>query len=374
MPQLPSKSVRLSLIIAGGTAVMVLLAFGLYLRAAARTNHVSLAQAPKAVTVQRAQAAQYRPQRTYVGTLNPWVMANVGPQYVAAYAGLVLVRPGDRVKRGQVLGTLDCRNSSAESQAIASRAKAIEDRQVALAHELDRMKELLSGGFTSTNEVEQLSARTSADKAEMDSLKASLAVKTLAVDDCVLRAPFDGEVNERLMDPGAYVRPGNTVVTVIDRSTVRITADAPESDFAIVAPGTMMDIDVPATGQKLHAPVSRRAPSADRRTRTVDFEIDVPNADRKLPAGTTGIVTVQVGQPHPAADVPSRAATIRGEKASLFVVTDGTARRVVAPVLGEIEGQLYLDPGRLPPGSAVVTEGRALLDDGDRVSAQEAQP
>lgn len=360
--------------IAGGSVLILLLAFGLYLRAAARTNHVALAQAPRPVSVWKARATQFRPRRTYIGSINAWVSANVGPQYVSAYVGSVLVRPGDPVKRGQMLGTLDCRNSSAESQAIASRGKAVEEKQTATAHELQRMRELLNGGFTSTNEVEQLAARTQAEKSEMDSLRSSLASKTLAVSDCILRAPFDGEVNERLIDPGAFVRPGTTVVTVIDRDTVRITADAPESDFAIVAPGSMMTINASATGQKLHAPVSRRAPAADSNTRTVEFEIDVPNPDHTLPAGTTATLTVEVGKEEPASEVPSPSATLRGDKASVFVVKDDVARRVVAKILGEVEGRLYLDPGQLPPGSAVVVEGRALLDEGDRVLSREEGP
>jgi len=38
------------------------------------------------------------------------------------------------------------------------------------------------------------------------------------VSDCVLRAPFDGEIATRLVDPGAFVRPGTSIVSVIDRA------------------------------------------------------------------------------------------------------------------------------------------------------------
>jgi len=157
---------------------------------------------------------------------------------------------------------------------------------------------------------------------------------------------------------------------VIDRSKVRISADAPESDFVIVSPDTMVKIEIDASGAKTQATISRRAPAADEVTRTVHFEVDVPNADRALPVGTTARLTIEVGAPQPATSIPLRAATLRGDKASLFVVENEVAKRLTIPVLGEQSGLLYLDP-KLAAGAAVVVEGRALLDDKDRVAAKE---
>ena len=355
--------------IAIGIAALLALMLAMYFRAAAHTNHVALAHAPKPVSIERAKKGSFRPSRAYVGTLQPWALAKVGPQYISAYVGAVLVRPGAVVKRGEVLATLDCRNSSAASKEIAARAKALEERRNAVAHETDRMKQLIDGGFASENEVEQLSAKTSAQTAEVESLKASLLSKSLEVDDCILRAPFYGEVAERLTDPGAYVRPGNPVVVVIDRSTVRVTAEAPESDFAIVAPDTPVKLEA-STGAKVAARISRRAPAADDATRTVHFEVDVPNGDRTLPVGTTATISIDVGAPQPAVLVPLRSATVRGEQATIFVVVESIAKRTVLPVLGEVGGTLYLDP-KLGENTPVVVEGRALLDDGDRVIAKE---
>ena len=53
------------------------------------------------------------------------------------------------------------------------------------------------------------------------------------------------------------------------------------------------------------------------------------------------------------------------------MVEGDVAKRVTIPVLGEQAGMLYLD-SKLKVGSAVVVEGRALLDDKDRVAAKES--
>jgi RND family efflux transporter MFP subunit len=350
--------------------ILALAVVALYTRAVSLTNHEALTGAPKPVSVVKAQAAKYRPVRSYVGTTHAWNQASLGPQYVSAYVGAVLVRPGAAVKKGEVLATLDCRNASAASKEIAARAKALEERRVAATHETERVAEMKKGGYASENEAEQLSAKASSEAAEVESLKATLVSRSLEVNDCILRAPFDSEVADRFVDPGAYVRPGASVVSLVDRNIVRITADAPEADFAVVAPGTQVAIEVEATGAKLAAKVSRRSPVADETTRTVHFEIDVPNAGHVLPVGATAQLVIEVGDEQTATLIPLRSATVRARSATVYAVTGETAKRVVVPILGERGGSLFLDP-KLAAGTPVVIEGRALLEDGDRVAAKE---
>jgi len=367
-----TQSRLLPLGIAGG--VLLLLAGGAALlrRAEAGTNHVALSRDAKPVTVIATSETTFRASRTYVGTLEPWVRAAVGPQLVSAYVDTVLVRPGAVVKKGDVLATLDCRNASAMSQAVAMQARALEAQQKAVAHEAARVQGLLDGGFVSPNEAEQKTAQSAAQQAQLLATRAKLLGSTLEVNDCILRAPFDGEIATRSIDPGAFVRPGAAIVSVVDRSVVRISGDAPEVDFDVVAPATEVDIRVLSTGKELVGRVARRAPAADDATRTVHFEIDVPNPDRSIPVGTTGELRIDVGDPAPAVDVPLLAASVRGSKASVFVVENGVAHTRVVPVLGERGGRVYLEP-TLKPGSFVVTEGRALLSDGDKVSAEVEQ-
>jgi RND family efflux transporter MFP subunit len=339
-------------------------------RAEASTNKVALSDSPKPVSVIEAVAATYRPSRTYVGTLDPWVEAKIGPQLVSAYVDTVLVRPGAVVKKGDVLATLDCRNAGATSQAVAMQARALEAQQEAVAHEAARVKGLLDGGFVSPNEVEQKTAESAAQQAQLLATKAKLLGASLEVNDCVLRAPFDAEVATRSIDPGAFVRPGVSIVGLVDRTTVRVVADAPEVDFGVVAPGAPVDVHVISTNRDLVATIARRAPAADEATRTVHFEMDVADPKRELPVGTTAELRIEVGEPTPAAQIPLYCATVRGDKASVFVVENGVARKRTFAVKGELLGKLFLDT-ELKPGSPVVSEGRALLSDKDRVTTAE---
>jgi RND family efflux transporter MFP subunit len=353
--------------IAVGVAGLLAVGGLLIHRAESKVNAVALSAAAKPVSVVAAQATTFRESRVYVGALRPWIEADIGPQFISAYVDTVLVRPGATPKRNEVLATLDCRNASAASQAALAEARAIDTRQQAVAHESARVNSLLDGGFVSPNEAEQKEAQSAVEGAQLASQRAKLASRALEVGDCVLRAPFDGEVATRTIDPGAFVRPGTAIVSIIDRSTVRMVFDVPESDFDVVVPGAAIGVHVVATDKTLGATISRRSPSADPDTRTVHCEADMPNASRDIPVNTTGEVRIDVGKPSPATAVPLASAAITGVKAAVFVVEGDVAHKRTFKILGERGGTVYLDGG-LRPGTQVVTEGRAVLADGDAVA------
>jgi RND family efflux transporter MFP subunit len=364
------RSLLVPLVVGVGVAIVLAIGGGLVWHAQSQINQVALASAPKPVTVIAARETTFRQARTYVGTLRPWVEANVGPQFISAYVDTVLVRPGAVVRRNDVLATLDCRNASASSQVVAAEARAIDARQQAFAHESARVQSLLDGGFVSPNEAEQKAAQSAAEQAQLASERAKLASTSLEVSDCILRAPFDGEVATRTIDPGAFVRPGTPIVSVVDRSTVRMTFDVPESDFDVAPPSTPVSIRVVATDTAIVGSVARRSPSADPETRTVHIEVDLVDPQRAIPVNTTGEARIEVGQPLAATAVPLVAASVTGTKATLFRVEGDVARRLTFPIQGELGSDLFLDTA-LRPGALIVTEGRATLADGDRIAPKE---
>jgi multidrug efflux pump subunit AcrA (membrane-fusion protein) len=203
-------------VVAGSLATCTVV---LSVRAERRVNHTPLAASARDVTVLRAKRSTYRPSRSYVGAVEPWLEASIGPQYVSAYVRTVLVRPGAIVHQGQVLATLDCSNPSAKTRAIAMRAQAIDAEMRATTSEAKRVSSMLDGGFVSPNDVEQKNAAGAASRAQLQETRATLASAALDVSDCVLRAPFEAEVGTRTFDPGAFVHPGASIVSIVDRRT-----------------------------------------------------------------------------------------------------------------------------------------------------------
>lgn len=368
------RRIPIPVFIAVGVVAVLILGAALAWRAESKTNKIALASSPKPVTVLAANEKPFRAVHSYVGALRPWVEAKVGPQYISVYVETVLVRPGAVVTKGQILATLDCRNASEQTAALASLARAMASRQKATSDEALRTSTLLDGGFVSANQSELITAKSDSEAAELTAQNAKLRKSALDVNDCILRAPFDGEVAVRLVDPGSFVRPDTEMLRIVDRSTVRMTADAPESDFDSIAPGAKVMVHVVSVNLDIAASIARRAPSADLGTRTVHFEVDLDNSNRRIPVDTTGEVHVPTGEPVPATAVPIRAVTMNDKKATLYTVEGGVAHRQILVELGEAGPDVFFAPDQLKAGTMIVVEGRGLLNDGDHVAATPEPP
>lgn len=345
----------------------------LYTRATSHPLVPALADAPAEVTCVTVEQGSYQPVTRYVGTIEPWLEASIGPQLTAAYVTDVRVRPGASILRGEVVATLDCRASRASAQAVRDEALAVAAQERALARQADRTSALLEGGFVAANEVDLRAASSEEQHMRRVATEAQASRSSLFVDDCTLRAPFDGEIELRSADPGAFVGPGSVVVGMVDRSRVRVVADVPETDLEAVAPDRDVDVHVLSTGQTLHARVTRRAPSADPVSRTVRIEIDLPNDERAMPVRTTAEVLVTARRGVDAITVPVTAARIVGSRARVWVVDGDRAHPRTLPVVGESADRVYLAP-TLPPGSLVVLEGREALTDGTLVHVGRVLP
>jgi RND family efflux transporter MFP subunit len=114
----------------------------------------------------------------------------------------VHVNVGDRVKKGQALVTLDpsvYRAAVTEAQADVVRAQA---EEADAKRNLDRIQELYNRTVISTTELEQAQVRQVRAKTQLESAKARLAASQTRLRDTSVRAPFDGIVLVRQVEPG----------------------------------------------------------------------------------------------------------------------------------------------------------------------------
>lgn len=358
---------RVPYFVLGGVTIVLALIGLMVRRAEARINKVALASRPQPVAIARTAKGLYRASRDYQGTLASWQEAGVGSQRIEAYVSDVLVRPGAVVHQGDLLATLDCRNSNAILRSLAAQARAIEAQEQALSHESVRVQSLLGGGYVSSDQAEIKSAQVSERTAQLAAEKAKVMRAALDVNDCILRAPFDGEVATRVIDPGAFVHPGTSLLTVVDRSKLRLVANAPEVDYPMLTPGKPVKVKVYAIHRDVIGVISRRTPSTDGTTRTIEFEVDIPDKERSIPTNTTGEVLIESDNAIASTVLPLQAASVRAGTAKVFIVDGSVVHQATYQVTGEIGGDLYVDPS-LPPGTSVVLEGRELLEDGDQVT------
>ena len=363
-PVPPTRSIPLVLSLV--TTAVVLAGVGLAVRAARRQNHTTLAQSAKFVGVVPARETLYRAEHRYVGAVLAWNEAKLGPQFISGYVTEVRVRPGALVRRGEALAIIEPELAKDRNLASAKQAEAIKARLGFLARESERIQGLEKKGIVSQNDSENKLAEVQSEKAKLEAAQAEMASSDVQFRDTVQRAPFDGEIGERFLDPGAFVRPGNFIVSVIDRGRVICATDAPEQDHPFLEVGRAVHLRLLATSQELDGKISRVSPAADPATRTLHFEVDLDNKDRAIPVGTSVEMLILENAGQKVIQLPSAAAKVEGTRATVFLLDGDKARKKVLKFLGEREGILFLSPD-LPPGAQVVMDGREALEDGDPV-------
>ena len=117
----------------------------------------------------------------------------------------VLVRPGQRVKKGTVLVRLDPAVLKARlDEAVAEHARAEADAADA-RRELERAQELFNRGVSSTSELDVATLRHTRAQAAVAAAAARKTIAAKNLDDAALRAPSDGVVKAVPGGAGTYV-------------------------------------------------------------------------------------------------------------------------------------------------------------------------
>ncbi len=310
----------------------------------------------------------------------------------------VLVEEGMAVAEGQVLARLDDSSERAylalaEAQLQAARG-ALDEMQVRLAearlHE-GRMSVLVDEGVvgraeldTARAEVDSLAARIALQREQVVVSAREIDVRRTALEDTVIRAPFDGVAISKDAQPGEMVSPisaggGFTrtgICTIVDMASLEIEVDVNESYINRVSDGQRVvanldaypDWDIPGS-------VITTIPAADRQRATVLVRIafDELGDPRILPDMGVNVAFLEPGQAAeafaaaPRVWMPSAAVRRDGEQAVVFVATGGAIER--RPVsLGVENGADVEVLAGVAPGARVVVAGPADLTGGARVT------
>ena len=149
----------------------------------------------------------------------------------------VLVNLGDRVPKGKLLAVLDKKSYQLDVQAANAelgRTTAILTRQ---RDEFGRQKKLFGQGWIAKARLDkfELSFKSSASAVEYARSKLSIAKRDLS--HTVLRAPFDGVIATKLVDPFVEVRAGQKLFEIDAKGNLEIAFDVPETTISRITVG-----------------------------------------------------------------------------------------------------------------------------------------
>jgi len=240
----------------------------------------------------------------------------------------VLLDPGAAVTKGTALVRIDdavVRDAFLSAKSGLTQAELAHDIAV---REQERAEKLFGAGAIAQNAVEMARRGALGAQAALDDAKARLASAQKNLDNTVVKAPYDGIVSERQVNPGDIVAPGAPLVTIVDPSTMRLEGAVPADQLGAIRLGAPVRFTVTGyPGREFTGTISNIYPSADPGTRQVRLYARIPNAGRGLVAGlfATGRVT---STSHAGLVVPIAAVDERGLKPTVTRLRDGKAELV----------------------------------------------
>jgi RND family efflux transporter MFP subunit len=288
---------------------------------------------------------------------------------VAGRVTRVSAELGARVRGGQALAQIYS-PELAEAQTKYVSARAMLD---AHDRELQRTQKLVEIGAASRQELERIHAEHAAQKAAVQSARSQLellGVPASTIDalgsgssvnaTTTVPAPLDGVVTERTANVGLNVDQSTALFTVVDLSTVWITADVYEKDFSRVRVGSEATITTSAyPGVPLRGRVSYIDPQVSSETRTAKIRIEVPNQRGELRLGMYTDVVVS-GAPGASVPVIPRSAVQNvGDRAVVYLANPKEQGKFIEREvrLGQTSGEQVEVTSGIQPGDVVVTGG-----------------
>ena len=265
------------------------------------------------------------------------------------------VKRGMSVEKGEVLAVL---SDEAREAHVAQALAVVTQKRT----ELEAKRQLIINGTLPRLQLGDL-------ESQLKAAQAALAAAEAERDRGVVRAPWSGVVHEVPVEVGqaAFSIAGREIATLVALDPMLAVAEVAERKLAGLKAGEMAAVRL-VTGETARGRIRFVAKTASQATRTYRLEIELPNADGKIPDGITAEVSVPMS-PLPATRVPRSALTFSstGELGVRAVDPEGIVGFL--PVTVVEDEQLFMWLGGIAAGSRVIVQGQDFVREGQRVEA-----
>jgi RND family efflux transporter MFP subunit len=324
---------------------------------------------------------------------------------VAGYVKKISVDVGDRVKQGQLLAVLEIPEmaddiTKANASLQRARAEVARSREeltrAQAAHEMNHLAytrlEAVSKtrpGIVAQQEIDdahsrdlvgeaQIHAATSAVDAAEEAVKfaeADRARSNTLYEYARVTAPFGGVITRRFADTGSMIQAGTAsqtqampLVRLSQNDLLRLMLPVPESAVPVIRLGTVVEVGVPSLSRSFPGRVARFSDKVATTTRTMDTEVDVPNAGLILVPGMYAEARLTLDKRSGVLSIPLTAIGGSDEKPAVFVVNAGQRIEQRQIRLGlETSDRAEMLSG-LQEGDLVVVGNRSQLHAGELVT------
>ena len=260
---------------------------------------------------------------------------------------------GANVSAGELIVRLDERDRNAR---LAQAEATLRQREVEYAARV-RLK---SDSYVSEAQLQEAVALLEAARTELTRAELDLA-------HMIVRAPFDGALQERVVEVGDFVKIGDPIARFVDNRKLIVSANLSEFDAQHVGVGNMAAARL-ATGEEVRGRIRYVAPVADEATRTFVVELEVDNEDGALRAGGTAELLIPAESVYAHRVSPALLTLDDAGNVGLKIVNSDGKVEFVAADIALANGDGVWVAG-LPQTATIITVGQGFVTSGALVDA-----
>ena len=319
---------------------------------AALTNQERIAT----VRTQVVEAEQISDRAIFSADLLPLRRATLAAEVPGNIESLK-VELGERVRKGQILASIDTRALRQQLAEIEALFNQAQDR-------FERAEKLFAKrSITKEQHIDAVAGREVAE--------ARLASAKLALEKSEIKAPWNGHVASKRVEVGDYAGSGQPLIDLVAMDRLKVRAAASSADVPYLKVGVPVEVQVDVfPGEIFSGEVVRMGAELDPNTRTLEVIAEIENADLRLRPGLFGRLELERRVLADALLVPMTSVVEFENQKVIYVVQDGIAEQRQV-TLGPVVGDRVLISAGIAAGERYIVAGQQHVADGQRVVESE---
>ena len=298
------------------------------------------------------------------------------------YLGVV---EGDRVQKDQVIARIDDSDIKAQLEQAKANLKLNQADLADAENNFKRQKELLNSGSSTVMELDAAQSRYNRVLASIDVAKAILLGAEVAMENTLIRAPFNGTVLTKNADVGEVVAPLGAgvnskaaVVLMADMTSLQAEIDVSESNIEKIIIDQDCEIRLDAYSDKAYPGyVAKIVPTADRSKATVMVKVGFKNYDQRvLPEMSAKVIFLNESSKNQKIEetkqflvVPMGSVVNRNNAKVVYIVRDDKAVEVPVTTGKELGSYIEIKSG-LMNGDKIIETVDDKIKDGVKIKVK----
>lgn len=326
------------------------------------------------VSTAAAQIQDLAKRVSYSGIMRGQNEVYITPK-VSARVTAIHVKPGDRVRTGQTLITLDNTDYIAGVKQAEAALQLNELQAESARADYERAQALYDAGAISTQQMEQYKLKYDTLAAGTAQAQAALLAAQNAINHCVITSPINGVVGSIGLSLGDNANPAAPAAIVSDSTSLEVEIMVSETEISHVQLNSPVEVYVKAAREAPFAGrVSTIATVADPSQRNYAVKVVLDNPEGLIKSGMFAELYVDTQRKKDVLTVPVGAVMSKGGREIVFVV-DQDSRAQETEVESGIKNDRYVEIlSGLQAGQQVIVKGNTLVGDDSLVKVVGGAP